>query len=66
MVKKSEDQPPKHTPTDKDLQRLANPNPKADQDTSYQDNKGKQKDVDGKKNPVDNPKTAGRGRKVGR
>jgi hypothetical protein len=59
MKKHGEDQPPKKVPTDRDLKKLANEHPKADQDTSYQDNKGKAVDVDGKNNALDNTQAGG-------
>lgn len=56
MDKHGEDQPVKKTPTLKDLNKLANEHPKADQDTSYQDNKGSNEDIDGKRNSNDEGK----------
>jgi hypothetical protein len=44
MKKTGQDQPPKKTPSEQDLQKLAKIKPRADADTSYQDNKVKGKD----------------------
>lgn len=52
MKKHGEDQPPKQTPDENELSKLANTKPKADQDTAYQNNdqeKGLKKDAGNKK-----------------
>lgn len=41
MDKHGQDEPVKHVPTMKGLEKLANERPDADIDTRYQDNKGK-------------------------
>lgn len=43
MKKTGEDQPPKASPSKKDLANLAGKKTKADQDTDYQNNNGKKK-----------------------
>ncbi|MEO8173707.1 MAG: hypothetical protein ABI581_11510 [Sediminibacterium sp.] len=58
MDKHGQDEPRKHVPTMKGLEKLADDHPDADIDTKYQDNNGKEESKDGEQNPkTDQPET---------